>query len=77
MSDIQKEAACSHISGRIYQSIEQIFDSLPERFTLGEAMRAARIKKGMQMYAVISTLERRFKCFRNANGIWIKPEAVQ
>ena len=73
MSDLQKDAARSSVTGRVFQAIQPIFASLPERFTSQDVLRAAGLQKGRQIYAVISVLERSFKCTRNANGIWRKP----
>ena len=77
MSEKQKAASLEASGGRAFAQIAPIFDDLPDRFTTAEVCKKARLKGQAGMWLAISTLERAFRCNRNANGVWIKPSIFQ
>lgn len=76
MSDIQRDSSRRAITVRVSEAIAHVFENIPERFTTSEVMAKCRLKGVAHMYAVISVLERNFRCTRNSRGIWRKPNTV-
>ena len=73
MSELQKESVMGFTSGRVFNAIQPVYSALPDRFTTNQVMAKARLSGHGTMCAVISVLERSFRCSRTAAGIWKKP----
>lgn len=77
MSDKQKEAAASKTLATRYSAISAIFDKLPARFKMDDAIRLAKLKKGNATnVSVVAVLSRDFKCISVGRGfdrVWKKP----
>ena len=76
-SELQKETAGAYVLSKKYLAILKIFDKLPPRFKMLDAMREAGLKDGPQVRnAVAHVLRCDFKCLDVGEGpkrCWKKP----
>ena len=80
MSDLQKESVGCASLGRNYKKLMVVFDGIPARFKLMDAMRLAGIADSPPVrMAVAAVLRRDFKCLDvgyGSNKFWKKPEEL-
>lgn len=74
MTDAQKAGASASLTGRAYNLIAPIYESLPQRFTTKDVITAARIPHNLQG-AAKRVLSMTFRCSEvgEVGATWKKP----